>query len=502
MAARAPQRLLITFAAGAATVVAIALVVNPEKKLAELAGGLVAAIAYWCLPGRFRVPALLATAILGGVDALPGPNLTTLALGHGLVMQQAVVILTVIVALWLTRTELNATISPTFGLALLLAAGLGTLMWLVTLARTAPILGIVVSHAVSFALDLLLFPLLALALVSVMRHRERRDLTLLFLGCWSTFLAGLYSVAATAHLALTSLLHPETTNSVGGVTRIYSPEIALFSAVACVALAGALTHPRPRARQLCAVIAAVNLAAVLLSFTRAEYLSIGAALIVGSCLWLRGSGGLKAVRRLLTGVAALAVLLTLVITVFPHGSAARSLSSTLDRATSIGSTATSDQQTSTVAVRRSELALLEQRLGGSYVLGLGFLDPRDEFYPSLPFGTIRNTDVGLFNVVMTEGVVGTVIYYLPLLLALGGLVYRSRVTSEPDGWLDYGLFIALGAILGSSITLVTMFSSTGIVVVAVLVALAVARVLDAPHLHQPARRITTPRVSLHSSVRA
>ena len=149
-------------------------------------------------------------------------------------------------------------------------------------------------------------------------------------------------------------------------------------------------------------------------------------------------------------------------------------------ASSVGAASSSNQVTSTVAVREYELQLLEQRLGGSYMLGLGFVDPRDQFDPNLPYGTIENSDVGLFNVVMTDGVVGTVLYYLSLLFTTLMLIVRARAI--PDGERGYAAG-ALGACvltLITSLTLVSFFGLTGVSTVAGAIGVGAAVVAGQP----------------------
>jgi len=177
-----------------------------------------------------------------------------------------------------------------------------------------------------------------------------------------------------------------------------------------------------------------------------------------------------------------------VIAVSPQGKVADALNSAGSRLGSVVATATSgNTATSTVAVRLSELSLLEQRLGSHAVLGLGFIDPRDQYDPSLPFGSIRNSDVGLLNVTMTMGIIGTLLYYTPLLLVAVGLALRGRELWPDDaGWLGFGAFAWTVTALITSVTLVTLYSPTGVVSSAAMLGLG-AVVLLRPRHSAPAR---------------
>jgi hypothetical protein len=123
---------------------------------------------------------------------------------------------------------------------------------------------------------------------------------------------------------------------------------------------------------------------------------------------------------------------------------------------------------------------LEQRLGGHALLGLGFIDPRDQYDPSLPYGSIRNSDVGILNVVMTMGVVGAVLYYLPLLTVGVALAIRGwRGCSNTIAWIGLGSFAWCVTAAVTSPTLVTLFSPTGVVSAAAMLGLGLVVVLEA-----------------------
>jgi hypothetical protein len=143
-----------------------------------------------------------------------------------------------------------------------------------------------------------------------------------------------------------------------------------------------------------------------------------------------------------------------------------------------------------VAERLVEASLIEQPLRGHELLGLGFLDPTYVYFVGLPSGSIRNPDVGLLNITATMGIIGTVWYYLAIVGITLGLVVRARsLRSSPFGWLGLGVLAWCVTTLVSSITLVTLFSPTGVVPAAAMLGLGVV-VLMAPSA--PGRQQAVP----------
>jgi hypothetical protein len=104
-------------------------------------------------------------------------------------------------------------------------------------------------------------------------------------------------------------------------------------------------------------------------------------------------------------------------------------------------------------------------LGGNWLAGLGFVSPSSHYYFGLPNGSIRDPDLGVLNAVMTMGVIGAVLIYVPVLGTLSHIL--KRVSAKGPGvryeWLSYGGAIWIVATLTSSATLVTLFSPGGLV---------------------------------------
>jgi hypothetical protein len=121
-------------------------------------------------------------------------------------------------------------------------------------------------------------------------------------------------------------------------------------------------------------------------------------------------------------------------------------------------------------------------LGSSWPIGLGFLDPTSRYFLGLPQGSIRNSDTGVLNSLMTMGVVGTVLMYLPVLTGIRALT-RTRVTrrgrrtvidTAEGRWPDLGIVMWLLQLIVGSVTLVVLFSTGGLVLVAAVMGATIA----------------------------
>jgi hypothetical protein len=143
----------------------------------------------------------------------------------------------------------------------------------------------------------------------------------------------------------------------------------------------------------------------------------------------------------------------------------------------------------TVAVRESVTRMMTALLGGKWAFGLGFLPPSVHYFPGLPEGSIRDSDLGVLNPVMTMGVIGAMLVYLPVLLALFNCMRRSpaRWTGQYS-WLRYGMAVWIVATLVSSVTLVTLFSTGGLVLTAVVMTVLAHRSVSVEQAAAPAPR--------------
>lgn len=362
--------------------------------------------------------------------------------------------------------------------------------WLIVLLRTSLFEGVPLFNAFLFGRDFIYFaillPLLAMAL------RSRREV----LGCIATLFGGAL-VFSVGQLAISAggasptgwaswFAHAISLGESEGVTRVYASMGDALPLTVAFGLGLALMPPRKRfARTTGIVLFVVAVVAMLYLFTRALFIGTAVALLVTMILWLFGAGSQKAARR---GVAALcAVLLVLVIALNY-----RALTTSV-RGVSAASARTSvtleelEHGTGNVGYRydlgRQMLDVLDSR----WVTGLGFLHPESHPVPGLPAESIRNSDLGVTNSLMTMGAVGTALLYVAPVAMLLALVRRWHALIAGDQqrdieWFLFGATMWLIVVLVSSLSLVTLFSVSGLVMSAALLACA-ARWLDDTRPH-------------------
>lgn len=433
----------------------------------------IAAVAAAAVPACYRLGAVLGVLIVCGLDVFPGTDLDALVVTSGFHAQDLVV--TIICGSLLVdnvRHSFGGLFRARIGLALIASSLLIITWWLITLYRTDIEQLYPLSTDVNFGRDFLTFAVMTPLFAGSFQRRQVRVAVLVAVACGTVVAALVYFVGTLGHInGVTYLIHLTATRQVNGSTRFYAPVEDLFGAALPLGVGALLLSPSQRTRLIGAVVAIASLAAIIAELTRAQYIGTGGGLAIAAMVWTgrAGSGNTRmrrlARQRLLRNVAVVVIAVAAVIAVSPQGKVANAVNSAGSRLGSVVSTATSgNTATSTVAVRLSELSLLEQRLGSHALLGLGFIDPRDQYDPSLPFGSIRNSDVGFVNVTMTMGIIGTVLYYLPLILVALGLATRGRDMWPDDvGWLGFGAFAWAVSVLITSVTLVTLYSPTGVV---------------------------------------
>jgi hypothetical protein len=118
------------------------------------------------------------------------------------------------------------------------------------------------------------------------------------------------------------------------------------------------------------------------------------------------------------------------------------------------------------------LRAMSRVLGGDWLWGLGFLHPSVHYVAQLPMGSIRNTDVGVSNTLMTLGLIGTVLAFAPTLLGLlrgftsdGGRPLRLEAAASLAGLTGF-----FACVFGSALTLAYgIWPITGVLIVAAFV---------------------------------
>jgi hypothetical protein len=347
------------------------------------------------------------------------------------------------------------------------------LWWMLIVGRSVVAHDVSLTHAASFGRD---FGFFAALLVLLPRVRLRdRDIGVLL----GVLLVGVSLYAAgqvTTALGVGnpgSLIHFHYTLEESGLTRVYANMTDLVTAGLAVSLAACLLARGTAVRLLAAPAAILLTTSTVVQLTRARWVGVVIGLIVATLWFLFSDAGrastiLRRRSALALGALALSALVVVVAApgIFSGGTV-------IHRLLSIFSDV---QGNGTVETRERVTHAMTAYLGEKWPIGLGFVPPGAHYVQSLPEGSIRDSDVGVLNAVMTMGVVGAALVYLPV-VAMLGFCLRGAGRRRPTrfGWLRFGGAIWLVATLFTSVTLVTLFSPGGLAMSAVIIALLTNR---------------------------
>jgi hypothetical protein len=233
-----------------------------------------------------------------------------------------------------------------------------------------------------------------------------------------------------------------------------------------MALSAALVGPR-RWRPLAMLLTALTGLAITLSFTRAIYVSEFVAIALVSLTWATGSGWRSRRVRHTLALAVAALVVALAIAGGKSGGTTTSASSPLQTAIGRVELGFSNVQgeSGTVGYRLRQADRELEVLGGDWVGGLGFLNPTYHYVDGLRNGSIRDSDLGSLNIVMTMGLIGLLTAYLP---PIAGLIYLLR---RRYSFVQYGGAMYLVAALVGSITLNALSSVPGLLVLGLMLPL-------------------------------
>jgi hypothetical protein len=262
------------------------------------------------------------------------------------------------------------------------------------------------------------------------------------------------------------LIHVDYASHLDGLTRVYSDMTDLVIAGLALSLAASLAAPSRNVRRAARPVALLLAVSVVVQLTRARWIGIiGGFLFVSSWLMLyRDRFTISAIlrKRLVFVAGAVCVVAGVTLVAAPG---IFSGSPFITRVTSIFSDLGSGG--GTVAARETVTRTMEHYLGGNWLEGLGFISPEVHYFAGLPSGSIEDPDLGVLNAIMPMGIVGAALIYLAPALILSRCLRRSYGESQ-YAWLRYGGAIWIVAMLISSITLVSLFSTSGLALVAVL----------------------------------
>jgi len=261
------------------------------------------------------------------------------------------------------------------------------------------------------------------------------------------------------------LIHFERTLHESGLTRVYAQMTDLVDAGLAVALAAILLARRRAVQLIASPIALLLTISVVVQLTRARWIGLILGLLLVS-LWFvvhsqaRVSALLR--KRLILAAGLVTITGVAVVVVVPGILPGTTLSHRL-----LSIVTNLQGKSGTVAVRETASKTLTGYLGGRWPFGLGFIPPSFHFYLGMSEGSIRDTDLGVLNAVVTMGIVGAILVYAPVLSTLSHCLRRVSAQQARYEWLRYGGAIWLAAVMISSVTLVTLFSASGLVLTAV-----------------------------------
>jgi hypothetical protein len=344
--------------------------------------------------------------------------------------------------------------------------------WLVTLMRSWLLDGIPLLKAALYGRDFLYFALLLPAAIraEIPARSLRAGTKMLLIGI-CLFAMGDVAISV-AGANLTWLVHPMNLASQVGLTRVFSMMGDLVNACFIFTAAYAMCNKGGRFRYGAALLTLLFGLASILQLTRANYLALGVGLLVGVVVWMLCYASLRSL--MLRAIVVTLTVLALVFALLGHGgsSSAASPGGGVVARMQSGISDVS-RATGTVGYRETVDAEMLHLLGHGWPVGLGFLHPAYHYVPTLPSGSIRNTDTGVFNVLMTMGLMGLMLVYAPL-----GYVFRELFRSsakvagtafEPR-WIVIGGAAWIAFAVAGSATLVLLFSVSGLAISALVLA--------------------------------
>ncbi len=327
--------------------------------------------------------------------------------------------------------------------------------WFITFTRSISA-GIPATDAFFFGRDFLSFVVvIPAAWVVLSRPSAWRECVVVVL--IGTGIYALAYVASALGLVDASIFtHPQQIIAFGSVQRLYTPMNDLVVAVATFSVAASATARRSRATPWVTALAAITLLAFLLQLTRAAYLGVGLGAVIAIVIAITRGAEVRRVLLQRVGIVLVAGAMFFFAsagfgsTGVPTGVVSQRIS------TGVGEV---EGTSGTFGYRVNLYHQMFRVLGPEWPIGLGFLHPKDRYFTDLPGGTIRNGDVGLMNAVMTMGVIGLALIF-GMLIAMASYVVSTREHRPP--WIVIGLFAWLAVLAAGSPTLVTLFSTSGI----------------------------------------
>jgi hypothetical protein len=408
--------------------------------------------------------AFIGIFMLAAMDGLPFFDTSRHVASKITIEDVAVATLLITAVAWILFTDNHR--PSRLGRMISFAGVLLSLWWTWTVARSWSGENVSLMHAASFGRDFGFFALLLVVLPYV--RLTNRDIGVL-LGVLTAGVC-LFAVGQIV-IALGigqpgSLIHIQRTLAESGVTRVYATMTDLVTAGLAVSISACLLARQRKARLIGLPVAILLTTSTILQLTRARWIGLVVGLLLVS-LWfvLTDDARIAATlrRRLMIAIGALVFVgLTVALAapgIFSSGTIIQRITSVFTELQTGGGT---------VAIRETVTKTMTAYLGEKWPGGFGFLPPATHYFEGLPEGSIRDSDVGVLNAVMTMGAIGAALIYLPAVAMLIACLRRApRQRTAPYSWLRYGGAVWIASTLVSSVTLVTFFSASGLVMTAV-----------------------------------
>lgn len=428
------------------------------------------------LAGRWRRGFVIGLLVLSALNGLPFIDMTTLS--AGLIPGATdlfIPVLFVVLLIWNLERGAEERSPRLRRLAWVWCAAMATwwaLVWLWSVTQGIPPL-----TAALYGRDFLYFALLVPLTMGALRGREDLIALGVSLGAGALVYAMAQHLAEFGGLSPSSFIHTDLVGGTeGGFKRYFAPMGHLEGAGVCLGSGLALLGPGRLARAAGWTLLGVIGSAVVLQFTRAYYAAFLLGFVVVTGLWATRGGDVGQRLRRATGVGAAVLAATVAVYVLTGTSIDRESAPGLVVNRAASGVTQAQEGTGTFGQRHAIYDSMFRTLGSSWPVGLGFLDPGVHYVAGVPRGAIRNDDVGLLSAVMTMGVIGLVLLFVPV-VAIVALAVRSASRSVRDHWLAYGASVFLVVALLSSPTLNILFSVPGLVLTAIICASA-CRVLE------------------------
>jgi hypothetical protein len=416
-----------------------------------------------------RRGAYIGILLLAAMNGLPFFD-TSRIVGAKITLEEvAIYVLIATAIVWMATAEEGFRPSRV-GRAISRAGAVLFLWYVVSVARTVVEHDVPTMRAAAYGRDFAFFALLLMVLPRIqLKSRDVGALLAVLLVGVCIFAVGQIMIAVGAgHPG--SLIHFEKTRVQSGLVRVYARMTDLVTIGAVMGMAASLAAPQRKVRIIALPVTLLLMVSVVVQLTRARWVGIVVGLVVvGAWIMIKGETPRTAAlrRRVTVSVGLLAGAITTILLVAPSlissGTAVQRLTSLFTDLESNGGT---------VAARETATKVLKLALGEEWPLGLGFLPPSVHFVVGLPKGSLRDADLGVLNPVVTMGVVGAVLIYVPVILVLVHCL-RALATERVGeySWLPYGGAVWIVGALASSITLVTLFSTSGLALTGVVLAI-------------------------------